>query len=60
MVTSGWGSDGLDIYRLSSTGAPVYDQFVRTRGWGINSLARQNNQLFLSSGYWGVQTVTLQ
>jgi hypothetical protein len=60
MVTSGWGGDGLDIYRLSATGAPVYDQFVRTRGWGINSLARQNNQLFLSSGYWGVQTVTLQ
>jgi hypothetical protein len=60
MVTSGWGDDGLDIYRLSDSAAPVFDQFVRTRGWSINSLARQDNQLFLSSGYWGVQTVTLQ
>jgi hypothetical protein len=60
MVTSGWGEDGLDIYRLSDTAAPAYDQFVRTRGWSINSLARQNNQIFLSSGYWGVQAVTLQ
>ncbi len=60
MVTSGWGSDGMDIYRLSPTAAPVYDQFVRTRGWSINSLSRQDNQIFLSSGYWGVQAVTLQ
>jgi hypothetical protein len=60
MVTSGWGEDGLDIYRLSDTAAPAYDQFVRTRGWSINSLARQGNQIFLSSGYWGVQAVTLQ
>jgi hypothetical protein len=60
MVTSGWGEDGLDIYRLSATGAPAYDQFVRTRGWSINSLARQNNEIFLASGYWGVQAVALQ
>jgi hypothetical protein len=60
MVTSGWGQDGLDIYKVSDGATPVYDQFVRTRGWGINSLARQDNQVFLSSGYWGVQAVTLQ
>ncbi len=34
LVTSGWGywssPPGLDIYRLSPTAAPVYDQFVRT------------------------------
>ena len=61
MVTSGWsGGDGLDIYRLSAKAGPAYDQFVRTRGWSVNSLARQGNQLFLSSGYWGVQAVTLQ
>ena len=60
MVTSGWGGDGLDIYRLSANAPPVYDQFVRTRGWSINSLARQGTQLFLSSGYWGVQAVNLQ
>jgi hypothetical protein len=60
MVTSGWGSDGLDIYRVSPTAAPAYDQFVRTRGWSVQSLARQDSQLFLSSGYWGVQAVTLK
>ncbi len=60
MVTSGWGEDGLDIYRLSTSAAPVYDQFVRTRGWSVNSLARQGNQIFLSSGYWGIQAVTLE
>jgi len=60
MVTSGWGEDGLDIYRLSADARPVYDQFVRTRGWSVNSLARQGNQIFLSSGYWGVQAVTLE
>jgi hypothetical protein len=62
MVTSGWGQGGLDIYKLTSNAAPVYDQFVRTRGWGwgTQSLSRQDNQLFVSSGYWGVQAVTLQ
>jgi hypothetical protein len=60
MVTSGWGPDGLDIYRLTPNAGPHYDQFVRTRGWSVNSLARQGNQLFLASGYWGVQAVTLQ
>jgi hypothetical protein len=60
MVTSGWGEDGLDIYRLSASRSPVYDQFIRTRGWSVNSLARQGNQIFLSSGYWGVQAVTLE
>jgi hypothetical protein len=60
MVTSGWGSDGLDIYRLSPTAAPVYDQFVRTRGYSVRSLSRQGNALYLSSGYWGVQAVALK
>jgi hypothetical protein len=60
MVTSGWGMDGLDIFKLSNNAAPAYDQFVRTRGWGAHSLSRQDNQLFVSSGYWGVQAITLQ
>lgn len=64
LVTSGWGSfyspPGLDIYRLSPNAAPVYDQFVRTLGWSVGSTARQGNQLFLSSGEWGVQSVQLQ
>ncbi len=60
LVTSGWGYDGLDIYKLSASAPPAYDQFVLTRGWGINSLSRQDDTLYLSSGYWGVQAVTLQ
>ncbi|MDP9036515.1 MAG: beta-propeller domain-containing protein [Myxococcota bacterium] len=64
LVTSGWGYSssppGLDIYRLSPNAAPAYDQFVRTRGWSISSVARQDNQLFLSSGDWGVQAVQLK
>jgi hypothetical protein len=60
LVTSGWGNQGLDIYRLSPNAAPAYDQFVRTQGWSLTSIARQGNQLFLSSGDWGVQTVYLQ
>jgi hypothetical protein len=59
LVSSGWYDQGIDVYRLSDTGAPKYDQFIRTRGWGVSSLARQDNQLFLSSGYWGTQVVDL-
>jgi hypothetical protein len=60
LVTSGWANQGLDIYRLSPNSAPSYDQFVRTQGWSLSSAARQGNQLFLSSGDWGVQVVNLQ
>lgn len=60
IVTSGFGSDGVDIYKLSSTAAPKFEQFVRTRGWWSSSLARQGDTLFLSSGYWGVQTIALK
>jgi hypothetical protein len=59
LVSSGWYDQGIDVYRLSDTSAPKYDQFIRTRGWGVSSLARQDNQLFLSSGYWGTQVVNL-
>jgi hypothetical protein len=64
LMTSGWGSwyspPGLDIYRLTPNAPPAYDQFVRTRGWSITSTARQDKQIFLSSGEWGVQAVQLQ
>ena len=60
VLTSGWGGSGVDIYKLSATTAPVFDQFVRTRGWWSTSLTRQDNQLFLASGYWGVQTIDLK
>jgi len=60
LVTSGWGQMGLDVYRVGGSGEPQFDRFVRTRGWWTESLARQDNALFLSSGYWGVQRVDLQ
>jgi hypothetical protein len=58
-VTSGWGNVGIDVFRLEAGKAPVFDKFVRVRGWWANSLARQNNQLFIASGYWGTQVVDL-
>jgi hypothetical protein len=59
LVTSGWGNDGLDIYKLSA-GAPQFDQTVRTLGWGASSMARQGDKIFLASGQWGVQTIDLK
>jgi len=61
LVTSGWwGQQALDIYQLHDGRAPTFEQTVRTRGWWINGVSRQDNTLFLSSGYWGVQKVELQ
>jgi hypothetical protein len=60
VVTSGWGEVAVDIYQLSDTAAPAYEQTVRTLGWGTNAIVRQDNTLYLSSGYWGVQPITLQ
>jgi hypothetical protein len=65
LVQSGWGDgNGLDVYKLAANAAPTYDQFVRTQGWSISSIARQttptSDQLFLSSGDWGVQVVGLK
>jgi hypothetical protein len=59
IVTSGWGSQGADIYRLTSDADPVFESTVRLRGWWASSLHRQENKLFLSSGYWGTQVITL-
>jgi hypothetical protein len=59
LITSGWDDQGIDIYRIAPDTSPTYDQFVRTEGWGVSSVSRQGNQLFLSSGDWGVQAVTL-
>ena len=60
LVTSGWGDNGIDVYKLASQSAPVYDQFLRTNGWAVNSDTRQGNTLYLSSGYWGVLAFTLE
>lgn len=61
VVTSGWGPMGFDLYKLSTTSAPTFDQSVRTLGWGgVNSVLRQDNTLYVTSGYWGVQPVALQ
>lgn len=59
VVTSGWGGAGLDIYRLSASAPPQLDRFVRTRGWWPSALARQGDDLFVASGFWGVETVHL-
>ena len=61
LVTSGWGGEqAIDIYQLRDGQAPRFDQTVRTRGWSVNGVSRQDQTLFLSSGYWGVQTIPLQ
>jgi hypothetical protein len=60
LVTSGWGDEGLDVYQLAPNTAPQFSQTVRTRGWWIDGVSRQDSQLFLASGYWGVQTVQLK
>jgi hypothetical protein len=58
-VTSGWYNQGIDVFKLAPGQAPVYDQFVRTRGWWTSSLAVDQEQAFLASGYWGTQTIDL-
>jgi hypothetical protein len=60
LVTSGWGGQAIDVYRLRDGQAPSFDQTVRTRGWWVNNVARQDQTLFLSSGNWGVQKVELE
>ncbi|HSS02078.1 MAG TPA: beta-propeller domain-containing protein, partial [Kofleriaceae bacterium] len=61
LVTSGWwGEQAIDVYQLRDGRAPSFDQTIRTRGWWVNGVARQDQTLFLSSGYWGVQKVDLQ
>jgi hypothetical protein len=61
LVTSGWGDDqSIDVYQLHDGRAPTFDQTIRTRGWWFNGISRQDQTLFLSSGYWGVQKVQLQ
>ncbi|MCK6546941.1 beta-propeller domain-containing protein [Myxococcota bacterium] len=60
IVSSGWGDVGVDVYELVPGQAPVYSQFVRTRGWSTSGVTRQGNELFLASGYWGVQKITLE
>ncbi len=58
-VTSGWYNQGVDIFKLAPGQPPVYDQFVRTRGWWSSSLAVDQDQAFVASGYWGTQTIDL-
>lgn len=60
VVTSGWGSNGVDIYKVGNGAPPTFSQFNRTRGWWANSLSRQGDTLYLASGYWGVQAIGLK
>jgi hypothetical protein len=58
-VTSGWYGQGIDVFRLAQGQAPVYDQFIRTRGWWSSSLAVAGDQALIASGYWGTQVLEL-
>jgi len=61
LVTSGWwGEQAIDVYQLRDGQAPSFEQTIRTRGWWVNGVSRQDQTLFLSSGYWGVQKVSLE
>jgi hypothetical protein len=60
LVTTGWGDGGgVDIYKLSDNATPQFSQFTRTRGWWTNEVTRQDNTIYLSSGYWGVEPIQL-
>jgi hypothetical protein len=58
-VRSGWGDSGVDVFKLTAGASPTFDQFVRVRGWSPNSLARQGNDLYFATGYWGTEHLTL-
>ena len=61
LVTSGWGGENaIDVYQLRDDQPPQFRQTIRARSWWVNGVARQDDTLFLSSGYWGVQSVPLQ
>jgi hypothetical protein len=60
IVSSGWGYDGVDIYKLVDGEAPQYSQFVRTAGWWVDGVSRQGDSLYLASGYWGVEEIDLK
>ncbi|HMC94465.1 MAG TPA: beta-propeller domain-containing protein, partial [Polyangia bacterium] len=60
VLTSGWGANGVDIYQLTDGQAPQFRQFTRTLGWWSNGVSRQDDTLYLSSGYWGVQKIDLK
>jgi len=60
VLTSGWGANGVDIYQLTDGQAPQFRQFTRTLGWWSNGVSRQDDALYVSSGYWGVQKIDLK
>lgn len=60
VLTSGWGPNGVDIYQLADGQAPQFRQFTRTLGWWSNGVSRQDDTLYLTSGYWGVQKIDLR
>jgi hypothetical protein len=59
-VQSGWGNDGLDVYKLKPDQAPTFEQTVRVRGWYTGALAREGNDVYLATGYWGAEHITLK
>ncbi|MBX3197001.1 MAG: beta-propeller domain-containing protein [Labilithrix sp.] len=57
LFTSRWGEEGLDVYALRPGQVPAFVQFVRT-GWIPTDIARHGGDLYLSTGYWGLQRVS--
>ncbi|MBX3215013.1 MAG: beta-propeller domain-containing protein [Labilithrix sp.] len=57
LFTSRWGEEGLDVYALRPGRVPSFVQFVRT-GWIPTDIARHGGDLYLSTGYWGLQKIS--
>jgi len=58
-VTSGWGDAGIDVFKLTPGAAPVFDQFVRVRGFWPNGVSRRGNDVYFATGYWGTEHIQL-
>lgn len=59
LMTSGWAGRVLDVYKLSDA-APTFDQSLRIRSWWANATGRVGNDLYLATGYYGIEKLTLQ
>ncbi|MBX3209464.1 MAG: beta-propeller domain-containing protein [Labilithrix sp.] len=57
ILTSRWGDEGLDVYALRPGEVPTYVQFIRTGPW-LSDIARHDGELYLSTGYRGLQKIS--
>lgn len=59
LMTSGWSGRSLDVYKLGE-GAPAFDQTLQIRSWWANSVSRVGDDLYLATGYFGVEKLHLK